>query len=285
LRLLLLLLVLTAVAVATPWDCPSCHAVNQGEICIDCGLPRTPDGMIFVDRCTVEVNGVPVETGPFFIDQNPVTCRQMLDWITSEVNFYEEVPFYIGGQEELLIPGEALGDEYQGVIFMRYTPWVIYTDQQGMVTGVTVQTGCFDIAAVSLTWEAASLYLGSTGRRLPTQAELYAAHQAGILEVHDTWESLNAYSGFVQMTLAGVMGVSVAGLSMFSDNTSPADRVMWEWTRDAWGQAPDSLSDLQSEYALILKPLDPPQAGTALRDIGYYNVIFHGVVPIPWMEE
>lgn len=280
-----LLLVLTTAAAATPWDCPECGTVNEGEICVECGLPQAPEGMVYIDRCTVEIDGVTVETGPFFIDSDPVTCREMLDWMSSEVGRLEEISFYIGGQEDLLVPGEALSDEYSGVMFMRYTPWVVYVDQQGSVTGVTVQTGCFDIPAVSLTWEAASLYLNDTGRRLPSQAELLAAHRAGVLSIYDTWESLDAYSGFIQMTLAGVMGVSVAGLSMFADNRSPSDRVMWEWSRDAWGQTPDSLSDLDSEYALVLRPLDTPEAGTALRSIGYYNVIFRGVVPLPWMEE
>jgi hypothetical protein len=87
------------------------------------------------------------------------------------------------------------------------------------------------------------------------------------------------------MTLSGVLGVSTAGLSMFSEGARPEDRVMWEWTRDARGQPPDSLPDLDSPYAVLFRPTDPPETGTGLRSIGYYNVIFRGVVPLPWLED
>lgn len=279
-----LLAVLLAAAAATlGWDCPNCGASNGGELCIRCGLPEPPAGMVFIPACTVLVEGLEVAVAPFFIDAEPVTARALLDWLPTELGLIDQVPGILGGQEELLMPGDAIGEEYSGVVFLRYTPWVVYMDPQGTVTGVTVQTGCFDLPAVSVTPAGASAYLAQTGRRLPSRAEMVAAHEAGVLGMVDTWASLSAYSSFLEMTLSGVLGVSLSGLSMFAEGARPEDRVMWEWTRDAWGQPPDSLPDPDSPYGVLFRPTDPAELGTGLRSIGYYNVIFRGVVPLPWL--
>ncbi len=272
-------------ALAWGWICPACGTENSGAFCTHCDIPEPPDGMEFVEASTVVIDGEDVEVGPFFIDSEPVICRDILSWISNEIHYVQEIPIYISGQEELLMPGEAMGEEYTNIVFVRYSPWVIYKDAQGFVTGITVQTGCFDIPAASLTWQAASLYLLDRGGRLPSRAELTAATEAGIIKIEDTWEVLNAYSDFITMSLSGILGVSPSNLAMFTENQFPADRVMWEWTRDAWGQSPGSLSELESSYALIFKPVIPPVAGTALRGSGYYNVIFRGVVLIPWIEQ
>lgn len=277
-KVLLLLFFLTALAWG--WICPACGTENSGAFCTYCDIPEPPEGMEFVGASTVVIDGEDVEVGPFFIDSEPVIYRDVLSWISTEIHHLQEIHIYISGQEELLMPGEAMGEEYTNVVFVRYSPWVIYKDVQGSVTGITVQTGCFDIPAASLTWQAASLYLHDRGNRLPSRAELTAANESGIIGIEDTWEVFNAYSDFITMTLSGILGISSANLAMFSDNQSPSDRVMWEWTRDAWGQSPGSLSELESPYALIFKPVIPPVAGTALRGSGYYNVIFRGVVPI-----
>jgi hypothetical protein len=240
--------------------------------------------MVFIDGCTVEVNGREVAVAPFFIDSEPVTSRVLLDWLVSELTMIDQVPAILGGQEELLMPGEAISEEYTGVVFLRYTPWVVYCDPQGAITGVTVQTGCFDMPAVSVTPSGASMYLAGTGRRLPSLAEMIAAQEAGVVTMRDTWESISAYSSFIEMTLSGVLGVSTSGLSMFSEDARPEDRVMWEWTSDAWGQSPDSLADPDSPYGVLFRPTATPETGTGLRSIGYYNVIFRGVVPLPWLE-
>ncbi|MCD4847835.1 MAG: hypothetical protein K8R76_06560 [Candidatus Aegiribacteria sp.] len=275
-----LLLLFFLAALAWGWICPACGTENSGAFCTHCDIPEPPEGMEYVEASIVVIDGEDVETGPFYIDSEPVICRDVLSWISNEINHVQEIPIYISGQEELLMPGEAMGEEYANVVFVRYSPWVIYKDNQGSVTGITVQTGCFDIPAISLTWQAANLYLHDRGSRLPSRAELTVATESGIIEIEDTWEIFNAYSDFITMTLSGILGISSANLSMFSDNQSPSDRVMWEWTRDAWGQSPGSLSEMESSYALIFKPVIPPVAGTALRGIGYYNVIFRGVVPI-----
>ncbi len=275
-----LLLVFFLAALAWGWICPACGTENSGEFCTHCDIPEPPEGMEFVEASIVIIDGEDVEVGPFFIDSKPVICRDVLSWISNEIRHLQEVHIYLSGQEELLMPGDAMGEEYTNIVFIRYSPWVIYKDVQGSVTGITVQTGCFDIPAASFTWQAANLYLHDRGSRLPSRAELTVATESGIIEIEDTWEVLNAYSDFITMTLSGILGIPPANLAMFSDNQSPADRVMWEWTRDAWGQAPGSLSELESPYALIFKPVVPPVAGTALRGSGYYNVIFRGVVPI-----
>ena len=279
------LLAILIAATAFAWDCPNCGASNDGELCVRCGLPEPPPGMVFVDRCTVTIDGRDVVVDPFFVDAEPVSARVLLDWLASELTVIDQVPSLLGGQEELLMPGDAIGEEYSGVVFLRYTPWVVYMDSQGGVTGVTVQTGCFDIPAVSLTPYGASSYLASLGTRLPTLAEITAAHEAGVIRAFDTWESIGAYSSFIEMTLSGVLGVQLSGLSMFAPGARPEDRIMWELTADAWGQAPDEPSDTDSPYSLLFRPTDPPETGTGLRSVGYYNVIFRGVVPLPWLSD
>ena len=281
-KILYLLFIL--VSIVSAWTCPACGTENDGDFCTDCYIPIPPPGMEYIAPSTVTVEGESIYVEAFYIDREPVICRDILDWLAQEISHVDQIPIYITGQEELLMPGENMGEDFRNIVFVRYTPWVIYRNEQNGVTGVTVQTGCFDIPATSVTFDAARLYLNDYGKRLPTRAETAAAVSAGAIGLQDTWEVMNAYSDFISMTLSGIIGTSPARLAMFSENQSPEERIMWEWTRDAWEQSPDTISDLQSPYALILKPLDPPYEGTALRESGYYNVIFRGVVPMPWIE-
>ena len=282
-KILYLLFIL--VSIVSAWTCPACGTDNDGDFCSDCDIPRPPEGMEYIGPSTVIVDGESISVAPFFIDREPVICRDILDWLAREISYVDQIPVYLTGQEELLMPGESMGEDFRNIIFVRYTPWVIYKNLQSEVTGVTVQTGCFDIPATSATFDAARLYLYDNGKRLPTRVEIAAAASAGAIGFEDTWEVMNAYSDFISMTLSGIIGISPARLAMFSENQTPEERIMWEWTRDAWKQPPDTISDFQSPYALIFKPLDLPVEGTALRESGYYNVIFRGVVPIPWIEQ
>jgi hypothetical protein len=238
--------------------------------------------MEFVPACSVSVEGQTVHVPAFFVDTEPVMNRNILGWLTDEISYIDQVPVYLTGQESLLMPGETISEDFHDVIFVRYTPWVVYTDLQGGVDGITVQTGCFDYPAVAVTFDAAVIYLNDMGKRLPTEAELAAATAAGLIGYNDTWEVMNSYSDFISMTVSGIIGVPPAGMAMFSESETPEERIMWEWTGDAWAQPPDSVSDLQSPYAVIVKPLGPLVRGTALRDSGYFNVIFRGVVALPW---
>ena len=272
------------VSIVSAWTCPACGTENNGDFCSDCDLIRPPDGMEYIGTSTVVIDGESISVDPFFIDREPVICRDILDWLASEISYVNQIPIYLTGQEELLMPGSNMGEDFRNIIFVRYSPWVVYMNVQSEVTGITVQTGCFDIPAASLTFDAARLYLNDIGKRLPTRMEMAAAASSGAIGFEDTWEVMNTYSDFISMTLSGIIGTSPSRLAMFSENQTPQERIMWEWTRDAWDQPPDTISDFQSPYALILKPLDPPFEGTALRESGYYNVIFRGVVPIPWIE-
>ena len=278
-------LLFVIVAIASAWICPECGTENEGDFCSGCSLPVPPEGMEYIAQSTVTVDGESFSVGPFFIDRDPVICRDILDWLAGEIRFVHQIPVYLTGQESLMMPGENMGEDYRNIIFVRYTPWVIYRDYQDEVTGVTVQTGCFDIPATSITFDAARQYLNDNGKRLPTRLEIEAAASEGVISYEDTWEVMSAYSDFISMTLSGIIGVSPAGLAMFSDSQTPEERIMWEWTRDAWNQPLDTTSDFQSPYALIVKPIDPPVDGTALREGGYYNVDFRGVVSVPWLEQ
>lgn len=281
----ILYLIFILVSVVYAWTCPACGTDNNGDFCTDCDLPIPPLGMEYIGPSTVIISGETISVDPFFIDAEPVICRDILDWLALEVSHVDQIPVYLTGQEELLMPGESMGEEFSNIIFIRYTPWVVYKDEQNGVTGFTVQTGCFDIPATSITFDAARLFLNDKGKRLPTRVEIAAATSAGVIGFEDTWEVMNVYSDFISMTLSGIIGTTPARLAMFSENQTPEERIMWEWTRDSWEQSPDTISDFQSPYALIFKPLDPPIEGTALRESGYYNVVFRGVVPIPWIEQ
>ncbi|MBD3278415.1 MAG: hypothetical protein GF388_08950 [Candidatus Aegiribacteria sp.] len=264
------------------WECPECDTENQGDFCTNCDLPKVPEGMEYVEASTVVIDGDSIAVPAFFIDSQPVTCRDMLSWLTEEMNGVSNVPYYITGQSELVMYGDQISEEFTDVIFVRYTPWVIYTGSQGQISSVTVQSGCFDLPAASITCDAAELYLEDQGKRLPGVEELTAAMDRGIVNYYDTWEVMNSYSDFISMTLSGVLGVSPSGLAMFSENQASEERVMWEWTRDQWNREPGTLPDRNAPAALVVKPLDPPVEGSALRESGYYNIIFRGVVSLPW---
>ncbi len=275
-----ILLLALAGAVAAQWECPACGTGTEGEICAACGIPRPPAGMAYIPPCTVEVAGSGVALPHFFVDSTHVTYRELLPWAGSEIAFTDEIQVFLGGQEELLMSGASLGEQYAGMVFVRYSPWVVNTDGGGNVQSLTVQTGCFDLPAASMTWAATELYLRTRGCRLPTLAEMHALTEAGLVEPVDAWETMSAYGTFLNMTLSGVLGVGLAELSMF-ESGDPDDRIMWEWTRDAWAQPPDSLSDLEGPGGTIVRPVDGLEVGTARRDAGYYNVVFRGVMPLP----
>ena len=194
-------LLFTLVSIISAWTCPACSTENEGEFCTDCYLPVPPPGMEYIAPSTVIIDGESIHLAPYFIDREPVICRDILDWLAAEISYVEQIPIYITGQEGLLMPGENMGEDFRNIIFVRYTPWVIYRNAQDGVTGVTVQTGCFDIPATSVTFDAARLYLGDNGKRLPTRVEIAAAVEAGAIGIEDTWEVMNAYSDFISMTL------------------------------------------------------------------------------------
>ncbi len=279
-KVIYMLLLITAISFA--WTCPACGTENDGEFCSQCGLIEPPDGMEFVPACSVTVDDEVVFVPAFYIDSQPVACRDVLSWLSSEIKYLDQAAVYLTGQESLFMSGDNFGEEFNNVVFVKYTPWVIYIDQQGQVSGITVQTGSFDYAATGFTFDAARLYLSDIGKHLPTRAEYLAAVKAGAITYTDTWEVLSTFSDFLSMTISSVVGIPPAGLSMFADSEDPSERIMWEWTEDAWSQSPDSVPDIQSPYAVIMKPLDPVESGTALRENGYFNVIYRGVVSMPW---
>jgi hypothetical protein len=258
-----LLLVLVAIA-AHAWECPRCSSVQEGEFCSVCGLLEPPEAMIFIPACTVEIEGIPYDVDPFYIDSIPVTYRDVLPWMEEVVASQEDLAAIVTGQFD---------ENFQ---FLSFTPFI--NNEEG--TALTVPTSCFGIPAASFTWEGALLFLNDNGKHLPTAAQLMAAREAGVIQEYDVYSVMQSYSSVMTASMGNLLG-TLGNQSMFAGYSTAAERVMWEWARDEWSHQPGSSLDMLAQYRILWKPLDPPVIGAAGRDAGYFNVIFRGVVLLP----
>jgi len=143
-----------------------------------------------------------------------------------------------------------------------------------------VPAGCFGMPAASFTWDGATLYLMDTGRRLPTVAQITAANEAGLITRFDVYTVMSSFESVMTATMGQLLG-PLGRQSMFMGYSTASERVMWEWTRDEWARKPGEPDDPLGLYRTIWKPLDTPVTGAAGRDMGYFNVIFRGVVSLP----
>ena len=275
------ILFLLFASVTLAWVCPACGTENSGDMCIACGVPEPPTGMVFIDACTVEIDGESIQVEPFYIDVSPVTCRKVLSVLNRLSNSLSSVIPLITGLESLLIDGAAL--ENPGFYFIKYTPYY-FSGGGGNPITISVLNGCFDNPAASLTWEGANLYLLYSGKRLPTAAELAAAFNAGYIFRIDCNDYLDSYSDFLHLSVLGLLNIPMSQMSI-SNTGNSEDNTMWEWTVSEWGAGYNSIADLESSYMTIFKPLEEPAFGSAPRKYGYFNIMFRGIVPIPWLDE
>ncbi len=220
--------------------------------------------MAFISACTVELEGVTIDVESFYIDSFPITYRQILPWMSGVIGSPEDLAAIITGQFD---------ENYQ---FLSFTPFINSEDG----TSLTVPSDCFGIPAASLTWEGASLYLRDQGKQLPTAVQLMAARNAGVLEGFDVYTVMSTYSDVMMASLGNLLG-NISNQSMFTGHSTASERIMWEFARDQWGRHQDEPIDMTGKYRILFKPVDPVQLGAAGRSMGYFNVIFRGVVVLP----
>jgi hypothetical protein len=219
--------------------------------------------MAYVPACSVEVQGVAVSVQSFFVDSFPVTYREVLPWMNESIGSLEDMAAVVTGQYD------------PDLQFLRYTPFT--GNSEG--TGITVPSNCFSLPVGSFTYEGAASYLLSRGARLPTAAELLAAKRAGLVSRIDVESVMRRYSAMMRSTMGSMLG-ELADQAMFAGFSTVAERIMWEWTTDAWGQPPDSIYRTEAPYRVIVRPVEEAELGAAGSDMGYFNVAFRGVVPI-----
>ncbi len=262
-RLALPLLVFLTVA-AFAWQCPACGLENEGYFCVDCHLPQTPEGMIYVPATTVEVDGVMVEVLPFFLDQQPVSYRDFIPWLNESGFGIEEIGIIITGG----------GD--QTMQFLAFTPFI--GDPNG---GITVPSQCLETPVASITWSGAQSYLADTGKRLPTLAEINAAASLGLIDVWDSYEAMQIFSGEMRSSMGDMMG-TLSAQAMFAGYSSTNERIMWELTGTVFGNNPAATAvSVDALYITLFKALSEPVISSTSRDMGYFNVIFRGAIEVP----
>ena len=255
-------LLLSAAAVEG-WECPVCGDEVSGQLCPACGVIMPPEGMVFVDAGTVVIEGDTLAFEPFFVDPEPVAYRSVLPWLNSTVGSIEEWAMIITGQLD------------EDMLFLKYTPFTSSSDGRS----ITVPASCFDIPAASFTWEGARHFLSDQGRMLPSRVQMYAIFDAGLVNAYDVRQVMSTYENVVVATIGDVLGALDRQAMFMPGMSTVEERIMWEWTRDAWSSAPGEAFDPDDATRAMFKPLDPPQLGFADRGNGYFNVVFRGVVP------
>ncbi len=253
-------LILLSGAGAEPWRCPACSTLAEGDACPECGLLRPPEGMAYVPASRVEIMGDTVSVDAFLIDSVPVSYRKVLPWLNRNLTSMQDLAEILVGQYD------ADGQ------FLKFTPFVVGESGQAL----TVPTNCFSMPVSSLTWTGAVRFLRHRGARLPRAAELAAAAGMGYVDPVDVYPVMSSYSQVLERNM-GILG-SLGSQAIFSYGEG-SELQMWEWTLDAWGQEPGQPLRQQDPYRILLRPagLEP---GVARKDMGYFNVIFRGVIPV-----
>jgi hypothetical protein len=245
-------------AAAAAWDCPACGTANQGQICTECHLPEPPEGMAWVPGDTITVDGILFRVEPFFIDSSRVTYRDVLPWLNSEATSIDRLAEIVSGQYD-----ESLN-------FLRYTPFTGSEDG----SGITVPAGCLDLPVTSFTWPAASDYLRSTGRRMPSTAEMALAARHGMVADQDIFEIMSAWASMMEASMGSLLG-RISAQAMFAGYSSRAERAIWEWTSDAPGYGDPPVPPA------CMVVFRPSGTGLADRSSGYFNIGFRGAVTDP----
>ncbi len=263
-RLVLFVLVSFSVA-ALAWQCPACGGENEGSFCVNCHLPRPPEGMVYVPATSVEVNGIMVDVSPFFIDAQPVSYRDFIPWLNGSGFSVDELGIIITGG----------GDETMQ--FLAFTPFM-GDENRG---GITVPSQCLENPAASITWSGAQSFLSDTGKRLPTLAEMEAASSRGLIDTWDSYDAMLSFAGWMQESMGEMLGVLNAQ-AMFAGYSSANERIMWELTGTVFGGSSTATAvSTDVIYITLFKALSEPLISSTSRDMGYFNVIFRGAIEVP----
>ncbi len=255
------------VAGAFARTCPACGSERAGAVCGGCGLPETPTGMVYVPAADVVLNGDTLHVGAFFIDSFPVVYRDVLPWLSENCRDGRTLASVITGQYN------------ESGHFLAFTPFAASPSGE-----YTVPAGMMDRPAAGFTWTGADTYLSSRGLRLPTLAELYAAHARGMIQSFSAYSEMQLYSGLMESSLGSLLG-ALSGQAMFAGFSTAEERVMWELSRTVWGGDPLSgASESEGPTITLFKPLESPVTSGAGRDMGYFNVVFRGAIDLPGFE-
>lgn len=261
---IILLPVLFIVLSALSWECPECAAENDGTFCSACHLPEPPPGMVYVPGTTVEIEGEAVQVSGFFIDAEPVSYRGLVTWLNSSG--------FQAGDLGVVITGGSV----DAMEFLAFTPFM--GDQNG---GLTVPSQMLDSPAASVTWNGAQSYLSQRGKRLPTLAEILAAHEAGLIAPRDVFEAMSGYSSHLVSSMGEMLG-TLATQAMFAGYSTARERIMWEFTGTVHSGNPhDTAPPSSAVYMSIFKPAPEPGISAVNRGNGYFNVLFRGAIEVP----
>lgn len=247
--------------------CPECGSEQSGDMCRACLLPVPPSGMVYVPGSTVVVQGDTVKVGAFFIDSFPVAYRNVTPWLGQNC------------RDPRVLASVITGQYSESGHFLAFTPFVATAEGE-----YSVPAACLDRPAAGFTWAGASWYLASRGARLPTLAEIHAAHRMGLIEPFSAYSEMQLYARLLESSLGDILG-ALNRQAMFAGYSTAEERVMWELTHTAFGSDPGmALPDTSDPYITIFKPLPVPVAAGTGRDMGYFNVIFRGVIDLPGHE-
>lgn len=249
---------------AAAWNCPECGSEQSGDACSVCFLPETPPGMVYVPASTVVVQGDTVAVGAFFIDSFPVAYRDVLPWLGQNCRDAQVLASVITGQYS------------ESGHFLAFSPFVATTSEE-----YSVPAACLERPVAGFTWNGASWYLSTLGRRLPTLAEIQAARQQGVVEQFNAYNEMQLYARLMETSLGDVLG-AMSRQAMFAGYSTEDERVMWELTHTGFGADPAYAAPIaDAQYISLYKPLTAPLVTGTGRDMGYFNVIFRGVIDLP----